>query len=288
MNGITTPPVFTRLNRGQVHTLLEWAAAEGWNPGINDADLFFDTDPEGFYGYFEADQLIAGGALVAYGDAFGFMGLFIVHPDHRGTGLGRSLWYRRRDTLLARLHDNAAIGMDGVVAMQDFYHAGGFRLAFRDERYETTGRAFPSDPNIFSLQSADIDHLLQLDMECFGFKRREFILAWIAQPEAKVFQYGTGAGFQGYAVMRKAQDGWKTGPLFATSRAAAEGLYAACHSAVPGEKIYLDVPGANPAAKALAQAFGGTFVFECGRMYYGHAPELPVHQIYGITSFELG
>lgn len=28
---------------------LPWAGAEGWNPGLNDAEVFFATDPQGFF-----------------------------------------------------------------------------------------------------------------------------------------------------------------------------------------------------------------------------------------------
>ena len=27
---------------------IEWAAKEGWNPGIYDADCFYSADPKGF------------------------------------------------------------------------------------------------------------------------------------------------------------------------------------------------------------------------------------------------
>jgi len=52
--------------------------------------------------------------------------------------------------------------------------------------------------------------------------------------------------------------------------------------------FYLDVPEANPAALALAQAHSLQRVFETVRMYKGPAPALPLHRIFGNTSFELG
>ncbi|WP_242482612.1 GNAT family N-acetyltransferase [Thiocystis violacea] len=80
------PPALTirAMTRPELDTLIEWAAAEGWNPGLNDAQIFWDTDPEGF----------------------------IVRPDHRSQGLGRQLWQARRDRLIARLQAPAVIGMD--------------------------------------------------------------------------------------------------------------------------------------------------------------------------------
>lgn len=41
-----------KLTRAQVHTLVAWAAREGWNPGLADADVFYSADPDGFLGFF--------------------------------------------------------------------------------------------------------------------------------------------------------------------------------------------------------------------------------------------
>lgn len=37
-----------RCQQPGVARALEWAAAEGWNPGQNDAATFFQIDPGGF------------------------------------------------------------------------------------------------------------------------------------------------------------------------------------------------------------------------------------------------
>ncbi len=36
------------MNRKEVDIAIEWAAQEGWNPGLNDADCYFLPDPNGF------------------------------------------------------------------------------------------------------------------------------------------------------------------------------------------------------------------------------------------------
>ena len=133
---------FQKLDLDGVKTLVSWAEEEGWNPGPYDADVYFATDPDGFYGYFYNDTLIGGGSIVSYNKEFGFMGFFIVKPEYRSNGIGRKLWYQRRDTLLSRLNKGASIGMDGVIAMQPFYRKGGFEILFRDERYEKIGMEF--------------------------------------------------------------------------------------------------------------------------------------------------
>ena len=139
---------FKKLDFDGLKMLVEWAKEEGWNPGVYDADVFWSTDPDGFYGCFYGENLIAGGSIVSYNGEFGFMGFFIVKPQYRSLGIGRKLWFKRRDTLLKRLNKGASIGMDGVVAMQPFYQKGGFKIAFRDERYERFGASFKIDENV--------------------------------------------------------------------------------------------------------------------------------------------
>lgn len=279
---------FRKLDLDGVTTLVEWAEAEGWNPGPRDAEAYFATDPEGFYGYYLHGELIAGGSIVSYDGAFGFMGFFIVKPPYRSLGIGRKLWYQRRDTLLKRLRPGAAIGMDGVVAMQPFYEKGGFRIAFRDERHEARGRPYTTDPAVLPIIIDDVDALLAYDRQCFGFDRRRFYEAWLTLPGSKAFKYMDGGTISGFAVVRKANSGYKVCPLFADDAQVAEALFQACLNAVAGEPLFIDIPMNNPAAAALAKKYGTTYVFECARMVYGDPPVVEHKKIFGLTTFELG
>ena len=280
--------VFRQLDFAGLQTLVSWAAAEGWNPGPYDAEVFWATDPEGFYGCFEGDELIGGGSIVSYGGKFGFMGFFIVQPEYRGQGIGEKLWYKRRDILLARLDESAAIGMDGVVAMQPFYAKGGFEVAFRDERYERVGEAITYSDKVSPITEDDTDAILAYDAACFGLPRPQFMGPWMQMPGNKMFKYTEAERLKGFAIVRKTQTGYKVCPLFADSGTVAEELYRACLDAVAGEPLYLDIPVTNTEAVNLVKKYNGTYVFECARMYYGKPPVVDVNRVFGITSFELG
>lgn len=280
--------IFRRLTYEEFQTLVHWAALEGWNPGLQDAAVFWATDPEGFYGYFDNETLIGGGSIVSYDGLFGFMGFFIVHPDYRAKGIGRTLWQQRRDTLLARLQPNAAIGMDGVVAMQPFYQKGGFQIAYRDERYEKMGSSYPTNPNVQPVTEKDGEAIIALDLACFGVPRTRFLKLWLEATNAQAFQYTDHNHLAGFAVIRQCQTGYKIGPLFAENETVAAALYERCLSEAIGEPVYLDIPVCNEAAVKLVQQYEATYVFECARMYYGTPPKTAIEQVFGITSFELG
>jgi len=280
--------VFQKLNRKQLDTLIQWAEAEGWNPGPYDAEAYWAADPEGFYGYFDQNELIAGGSIVSYDAFFGFMGFFIVKEGYRGKGIGRQLWFQRRNQLLSRLVKGSAIGMDGVIAMQSFYEKGGFRIAFRDERHETIGRKTIFSKKVTPIEKKEIDQILSYDFTCIAYPRASFLKKWLQMPESFSFKYTGNKNIKGYVHLRKANKGYKIGPLFADDEHIAKDLFNACLNAVPCEQINIDIPTTNKAALALSKAYNTSIIFECARMYYGNPPAMQIHKIYGITSFELG
>ena len=97
-----------------------------------------------------------------------------------------------------------------------------------------------------------------------------------------------GDGLRGLAVLRPCREGSKIGPLFAEDPVAARALFAALLAAAPTGPVFLDLPEPNADALAMARDAGMAPAFETARMYAGAAPVLPLHRVYGITSFELG
>ncbi|MDN3719106.1 hypothetical protein QW131_07545 [Roseibium salinum] len=55
-----------------------------------------------------------------------------------------------------------------------------------------------------------------------------------------------------------------------------------------GRTVILDTPEPNAAALLLAEKYELSPEFETFRMYRGPAPDLPLDQTFGITTFELG
>lgn len=281
---------YRQATRAELDTAVAWAAEEGWNPGLHDADTFWATDPDGFVCAEENGEVIATGSIVSYAGAFGFMGFFIVRPDRRGAGLGRDFWRWRRDTLLARLRPGTVIGMDGVFAMQPFYAKGGFAFTHRNLRMAGTARPAPAGAldGMADLSAIPFAALAACDAAHFGFARETFLRRWIAPVGGRALGAWDGTRLSGYGVIRPCSTGFKIGPLFADSAELAERLFVALADRAAGQPVFLDTPENNPAALALAARHDLQESFGCARMYHGPAPALPWGQIYGVTTFELG
>jgi len=90
-------------------------------------------------------------------------------------------------------------------------------------------------------------------------------------------------------VRRKCHTGHKIGPLFARDRATAGVILDGLIAGIPGEPFYLDIPVPNAAAVALAEDRKMVPVFFTARLYTTRDPvPLPLEEIFGITTFELG
>lgn len=273
------------LSLDQLSTVLEWAQAEGWNPGLHDAQAFFAADPWGFFGLFVDGQLTASASVVRYDDSFAFGGCYICRPQRRGEGLGSQV------AAEALGHaGGATIGLDGVLEREGTYRRMGFVSAQRNVRYGGRPRQIPAaSGGVVTLGRHHVDQVVDYERraQVFEAPRRAFLEHWLSGPDAVALGVGDDQ-LCGYGVIRRCHLGSKIGPLFAAGPTEAHRLCAALvHRADPGP-VFLDVPASNPAAIALAVELGLEPTFETVRMYRGPRPPLAIERIFGITSFELG
>lgn len=268
------------LTASETETLLRWAAEEGWNPGPADAAAFYAADPGGFLGAFVADRLVAGISAVAYGRTFGFIGLYICHPDHRGQGHGRAVW----DAGMARLAGRT-IGLDGVPAQQDNYARMGFVKAGETIRF--TGKPPPiSDGRLLAVSPSLRSAVDALDGRCFPADRAAFRDAWLAPPR-RALALVEGGRLRGYGVIRPCREGDKIGPLFADKTTTAEALCCGLGALAPGP-VSIDAPAGKQRFIASLTAAGFSAGFSTARMYRGPAPAIDTGSVFGITTLELG
>ena len=274
--------VVSRMTEADLALALEWAAAEGWNPGLHDAHCFYAADSQGFF-VGERDGVPIGCvSAVRYGSGFGFLGLYIVKAEHRGQGFGLELWRAALDHLGGRV-----IGLDGVVAQQENYRKSGFRLAFRNIRQRGRGGGV-APPGLTDLAAVPIAEILRYDETAFPAPRAEFLRGWIGQQQALALGVVSERRLRGYGVLRACREGFKIGPLFADDEETADRLFAGLVARAPGAPVFLDTPEANPAAVALAARYPMTPIFETARMYRNGTPQIGLERCFGVTTFEVG
>src|SRR5262245_35342097 len=262
----------------------DWAAAEGWNPGLADAACFATVDPEGFFiGEIDGEPA-ATISCVNYDARFSFLGFYIVRPDLRGRGYGLRIW----NAAIAHAQTRV-IGLDGVVAQQENYRKSGFRLAYANVRYcGTIAAAPPARAGAVALPDIPFPAVEADAATVFPAPRAAFLRAWIDTPGHVGRALVRDARLAAWGVIRPCRTGRKIGPLVADDRAAAEAVLAALLKGAGDSPVFLDVPSVNRDAVALAQDLGLAPVFETARMYTGAIPSLRLERVFGVTTFELG
>ncbi|QNS03015.1 GNAT family N-acetyltransferase [Streptomyces xanthii] len=259
-----------------------WAAAEGWNPGLADTASFFAQDPRGFFlGRVDGEPASAV-SVVNYGDAYAFLGFYLVRPDLRGRGYGIATWR----TGLAHA-GSRTVGLDGVVAQQDNYRRSGFAPAHRTVRYTgVPSRPAPPRPDGVEPVGDRLPELHAYDSACQPADRPRFLESWLATAGHTALVRVTGGRITGYGVVRAGRDMPRIGPLFADTAEDAAALFDAL---APAEgPVALDVPDVNRAAVALAEERGLAAGFETARMYTGPVRPHHAERVFGVTSLELG
>ena len=278
-------PLVRPMTRADLDVAADWAAAEGWEPGVGDADAFWAADPGGFWAAEVDGRMVATLSLVRQGPAFGFVGFYIVEPASRGRGIGLALWRAVVDA-----SPIPVLGLDGVPDQQDNYARSGFTFAYGTARYAglpaDLGDA-ASDPDIVDALSLPWERLVAFDAAHRPAPAPAFLEPWLCGPGRRALALVQGGTLRGYGGLRPTEHGHRVGPLLADAPDVAARLLRALAAAADG-RIGIDVPLANAPAVALAEGLGLVPSFETARMYRGGDPDLPVGDIYGVTSLELG
>jgi GNAT superfamily N-acetyltransferase len=248
---------------------------------------FWEADPGGFLVAAIGEVPVGCISVVRYGESFAFLGLYMLHPEFRGKGYGKQLWNKGM-----ALAGNRTVGLDGVVAQQEYYRRHGFETAYRTVRYA----GIPQIPDmgdqaalVTPVTHGKLEGLVRYDAGIFPGLRHSFIRAWCGVPERrKSFIVGGGSRVRGYGTIRRCFHGYKIGPLFANKPDVARALLARLLAEAKGATVYLDVPVDNVLAIQLAEECGLSPVSETARMYRGQAPEVPLDRVFGVTTLELG
>ena len=262
----------------------DWAAAEGWNPGLADAACFATVDPGGFFIGEVGGAPAASVSCVNYDERFAFLGFYIVRGDLRGRGYGLRIW----NAAIAHARPRT-IGLDGVVAQQGNYRKSGFQLAYANIRYGGSVAPLPAPPaGIVPLTDVPFASVEADDATVFPAPRAPFLRAWISARGHVGRALVRDGSLAAWGVIRPCRSGSRIGPLVADDRAAAEAIFAALVAAAGPGQVFLDVPSVNRDAVALTHDHGLAPVFETARMYTGAIRPVRLERVFGVTTFELG
>lgn len=270
--------------RPELDMVLDWAAEEGWNPGLDDAAAFWAADPDGFFVACDDGEPVAAISVVVHTARFAFLGLYLCRNSHRGRGIGLALWRHA----LAHAGDRI-VGLDGVPEQQANYEVSGFRPTSETVRH--VGQiAGHRSAGLREAQAADIPALVALEARASGWSKPAYLSAWFANtPTRTTFVQDRNGAPSSAVTLRRCRSGFKIGPLLAPDVESGLALTRAAASVADGD-LSIDVPEGAADFGAALRAEGFSAAFRTARMYRGGGiggrQADPILQ--AVTSLEVG
>ena len=273
----------TLMSADELGTVLDWAADEGWNPGLADAPAFHSADPGGFFVARIDGAPVAAISVVNHDAGNAFLGLYLCRPQWRGKGIGFTLWSHALTHAEAR-----SVGLDGVPDQEANYRKSGFAKTGSSLRYVGNLPARES-LRVRPAAESDMAALLALDARSNGFARPRFLTAWLGDASPlRASRVLTEEGeIEGFATWRLCREGIKIGPVVAPDTASALEIIGDIAAVASDRPLVIDVPEANQDLRRELESAGFNVPFVTARMYRGAVPEQGV-SLQAIATMELG
>jgi len=292
------------LRRADLPACLRLKDLAGWNQVEEDWALFLDLSPGGSFGLEKDGALIATSTAIAYGRAFGWVGMMLVHPDERRKGHGRTLLAAAVSSLEER---GVVAGLDATALGKPLYESFGFRDVCAVERW--TGTAPEARPGAGAGRSpragcepigpSGLEEALPLDRDVFGADRSGVLLGLLARPDSRGLVLPAGEDRDpaaGYILVRRGSRYFHLGPWVARSPEAAARLLDGALAAAPGVPVCVDILAPNEAARSIARRSGLAVARTLWRMVRGTGgaaaagapPGGDPARVYGLAGLEWG
>ena len=250
------------LTQDDLPQTVELCRFAGWNQTEEDWSRIIRYQPEGCFAAVKNNAVIGTVTSTSYGAQLAWIGMMLVHPEHRRQGIGEALIQQCISFLKER--STISIMLDATPAGQPLYEKIGFHSQCRLQRWH---RISPptEEENLFpKLDSANRlgESCRAVDRNAFGCDR-SFWLDQLSKVSLMVMDH------EGFAMLRSGHLANYLGPVSATRPEIAEGLI---HQLVlrSNRDLFWDILEENQAAQVIARRLGFIPVRELTRMYLGY------------------
>jgi ribosomal protein S18 acetylase RimI-like enzyme len=243
-------------------------ALAGWNQTVADWERFIATEPQGCFLAEQNGVPVGTATTTVYSPALAWIGMVLVHPDHRGRGIGRTLL----EHCMAHLHNRGVrcIKLDATPAGKKVYDGLGFKDEGTLTRWEYPGACWPhAELGSAIRELRDVDAVETIDTDAFGVSRRKVLRPLIRQGSGAVVCESGAGEVAGYGLLREGSSALYLGPIVATSDAVGVILVKHLLACAGERKIYWDIPDQNVVASKWVGELGFTRQRTLTRMYLG-------------------
>ena len=245
---------------------LQMCTEEEWSIAEADMELFYATDPQGFYIGELGEEKVSYISALTYGNnEFCVIGLYLVKPDQRKKGYGLKTW----NYAWSKIPKNCKLSLNAVKKMAPAYNKFGFETAWMDYRFSFTSKKVLSftlspecsDFTFTQYREADFESLFAYDTSVFGYPRKSFLQKLVIIQEFGGWTVSNESGeILGYCIVKMAavgKLGWLVSPLYANNSTIARALlnkaakFVLSQSETDSSLLTITVPEVNKEAMKL-------------------------------------
>lgn len=263
----------------------------GWNQKPRDWQRLLTLEPRGCFVALRNGALVGTVTTTVYGTELAWIGMMLVHPEHRRIGLATLLMQRALEYL--KRSRVRCVKLDATPAGQPVYEKLGFVSEWRLQRWQRIGDCGQltldnKQPQTRELQEKDWPLVEALDASAFG-AHRPGLLRRLAQESRRALVCPITGPVQGFGFLRPGADSNYLGPLICLNEEVSSKMLPDLFGPTVGSSLTWDIPDHNAAAQAAAQKFGLKPIRPLTRMRLGPpADALQPNALFGIADPAVG
>ena len=243
----------------------------GWNQRPEDWRRMLGFEPDGCFVAVRDEVVVGTVTTITYGRALAWIGMMLVHPDHRRQGIGHRLMRQALEYLRSR--GVPVVKLDATPAGYPVYEKLGFVPEWSLTRWQQNSPMDPPDHGTETdetriLSEPDWSTVNEIDAAAFGVPRFRLVSV-LAQRSRSVRVWPGQGGVRGWGLLRIGANADYLGPIAATDPAAFLPLAAALLRRTGNPSVFWDIPDQNVAAVEAARRFGFGPVRPLTRMRLG-------------------
>jgi len=227
------------LQESDIAAAMDLKRLAGWNQTETDWRTLLQLETNGCFAAVLDDQLLGTTTTTSYGSQLAWIGMVLVQPEKRRTGIATKLL----QTALSYLeHRVSIVKLDATADGKSVYERIGFEVESLIERWSRKG-----EPVNFERQPETIDsdtrrEILRLDAQAFGADRSKLLSLLLTNTCVRPVVQRTEAGsVTGYALARPGSNAAYVGPVVLDRGSDASALLDQILEQLHSSPVYVDL-----------------------------------------------
>ena len=260
----------------------------GWNQLETDWKRLLALCPDGCFGGWIGDTLVATSTVLSYADRLSWIGMVLVHQHHRRLGYGRRIF--KRAVAHARERGTSLIALDATNMGLPLYRHHAFVEVAPVTRWGGTLPPPRSLERVHVFGQEDLPEVLALDESACGWPREALIRQLLSEPGVLGLVWKPdGQAIRGHALLRPGRGAWQLGPAITDDPCGLEALLAAAAAKIGPAKLIIDVLADRQPIRQVLTRSGLQPASRLVRMKFGTTETLPAsEQAVAAAGLELG